>query len=334
MTLINSAISSLATGVNWGIDHTGGPLPFTLAASALCFGAVVVFWRLGHPFPGVPHRPLGMVNAQAPSASTLLAHQLAEVQPTAPVVLTSSAIVASNVGDDKRTAYDTVGPAAIAEAVRLFYQRVINDPDLAPYFTNVDMSRLHRHQALFIGQLWGGPVHFELERLVSAHRHLNITSGHYWRVVGHLLDVLTSLEVPAWVVLFTMGALYDVHRMVIHEDDDPSSPTMTTVITEDDDPPVPAECDPIADEAPGSPAAERHVHCGAATACSRHGKAECVMRPCDHTGDDGTLPAEPPSGRNIVEIGFTVPNNTRTFTTGGPGSNSPSSYPGGAGGSC
>ena len=321
MTLINDIVSGVGSGVTWGLDHTGGRPGFVAAAAGLSLATVGAWWWRTNPHFGQDPAPRGPVDATAPTATALLASQMDAVRPLPPLALTSSAIVASNVGDDGVTAYDAVGPAAIAAAVRQFYALVLADPDLAPYFTNVDMERLRRHQALFIGQLWGGPVHFELERLVSAHRHLRITGAHYWRVVGHLLNVLTDLEVPAWVVLFTMGALYDVHRMVINEDDE-------TVITDDDS--VIAKDDGL-----------QTVRCPLCVATSQDLPAHMADYHPDHTPTeipverDAVPPiGEHPDGWGTTDTGRHSAGHTRTSTVGGPGFNSPTADPSGTAGSC
>lgn len=120
--------------------------------------------------------------------------------------------------EDGLTPYDVVGPDSIRVAVDQFYSGVTADPDLTDFFTGVDIERLKRHQALLIGQLWGGPVEFPLKALADAHAKLSITPALYWRVVGHLMVVLTRLDVPAWICVFTMTRLYQARSLIISPD--------------------------------------------------------------------------------------------------------------------
>jgi hemoglobin len=53
--------------------------------------------------------------------------------------------------------YDMVGGGpAVSAVVNDFYERVLSDPQLAPYFEGVDLARLKRHQVLLISQVLGG----------------------------------------------------------------------------------------------------------------------------------------------------------------------------------
>jgi hemoglobin len=90
--------------------------------------------------------------------------------------------------------YDRIGGgAAVREAVDRFYTLVLADDELAPYFTDVDIARLKRHQVLLLSQVLGGPTAYDGRELGDAHRGLGVTDAHYDRVVAHLVSVLTEL---------------------------------------------------------------------------------------------------------------------------------------------
>ena len=58
--------------------------------------------------------------------------------------------------------YDVVGGGpAVSAVVNDFYERVLGDPQLAPYFEGVDLARLKRHQVLLISQVLGGPANYD-----------------------------------------------------------------------------------------------------------------------------------------------------------------------------
>jgi hemoglobin len=120
-----------------------------------------------------------------------------------------------------RSMYEQVGVPAIRVAVEQFYRRVLNDPACAGYFqhlTTDGLDRVRRHQALLIGQVLGGPVHFhDLGVLATVHQHLHITNDAYAVVVGHLLAVLYGLNVPSDIIKHLAGALEDVRGLVVYE---------------------------------------------------------------------------------------------------------------------
>lgn len=85
------------------------------------------------------------------------------------------------------------GPSLLDEAVDHFYDRVVADPQLAPWFTGVDLRRLRRHQAEFLGTaLDGGASRFDLRR---AHTGLGIDDAAYDRITDHLVDALVEVGV-------------------------------------------------------------------------------------------------------------------------------------------
>lgn len=111
--------------------------------------------------------------------------------------------------------YDRVGPDTIRVAVDQFYHRVLGDPRLSHYFAGVNMSRLHRHQALFIGQILGGPVHFQMHQLEAIHRRLRIDRDTYWAAAFHLIAVMSSVGASDDVRLHLFGALLDLEGRIV-----------------------------------------------------------------------------------------------------------------------
>jgi len=78
----------------------------------------------------------------------------------------------------------------IRAAVDDFYDRVTGDPELAPYFAEVDMVRLRRHQVAMLSAATGGPNTYEGRGMGPAHAGLGITGEHFDKVVGHLVATL------------------------------------------------------------------------------------------------------------------------------------------------
>lgn len=97
-------------------------------------------------------------------------------------------------GDPPASHYDRLGGApTIREAVERFYALVLADPDLAPFFTDVDVAQVKRHHVLLFSQVLGGPASYDGRSLGEAHRGLGVTESHYDKVVAHLVRVLVEL---------------------------------------------------------------------------------------------------------------------------------------------
>ena len=112
--------------------------------------------------------------------------------------------------------YDEIGGrAAVDAAVANFYQRVLADPALAPYFEGVDIDRLKRHQRAFIGMALGGPVAYAGRDMKAAHAGLDVTAEAFASVVSHLVDTLTMLGVPGDTIATIGGALAPLQADIV-----------------------------------------------------------------------------------------------------------------------
>jgi len=104
------------------------------------------------------------------------------------------------------------GVPAVKLAVEQFYDRVLADPELAPFFADTNMAWLKARQNAFFIQALGGPPVYKGRDMRSAHAHLPIAPRHFERVVGHLADTLRALKVPEPLVdevLSRMAPLQD-----------------------------------------------------------------------------------------------------------------------------
>lgn len=92
------------------------------------------------------------------------------------------------------------GHAAVKAAVEVFYQRVLTDPLLKPYFEHVDIQRLKGHQRAFLAAALGGPEMFAGRDMATAHSHLKITGPAFDAVSEHLAITLRDIGVdPATI---------------------------------------------------------------------------------------------------------------------------------------
>jgi truncated hemoglobin YjbI len=88
------------------------------------------------------------------------------------------------------------GSVAIKSVTEAFYQKVLADEDLAPYFAFVNMDRLIGMQRSFLTMAFGGPNEYKGRSLRDAHAGLrDLDDEHFDKVVGHLADTLREFGV-------------------------------------------------------------------------------------------------------------------------------------------
>ncbi len=94
---------------------------------------------------------------------------------------------------DRGTLYERIGgEAAIAELVDEFYDRVLADPLLAPFFADTRIDRLQEMQREFFCAALDGPIRYAGQSLAAAHSGRGIRTRHMARFVDHLLETLRS----------------------------------------------------------------------------------------------------------------------------------------------
>ena len=112
--------------------------------------------------------------------------------------------------------YELIGGGrAVAAVVDRFYELVLADPQLAPFFKDLDMGRLKRHQVLMISQVLGGPAEYDGRSLRDAHSGLGISSSDFGRVVTHLVAALQEASVPAEIIERVGAALGPAEQEIV-----------------------------------------------------------------------------------------------------------------------
>lgn len=112
--------------------------------------------------------------------------------------------------------YDEIGGAdAVRAAVDQFYERVLPDPVLAPYFEGIEMNRLKDHLRMFIAAAIGGPERYEGRSMQAAHAGLDITTEAFTHVVDHLVATLTALGVPDDTIAAIGAKLAPLSRQIV-----------------------------------------------------------------------------------------------------------------------
>jgi len=87
------------------------------------------------------------------------------------------------------------GREAVELVVAAFYERVLADPLLKPYFRGVQMSRLYKNQADFFCAALGQPDAYKGRDMRSLHAGMNIGDEEFDAVAVHLQDALAECGV-------------------------------------------------------------------------------------------------------------------------------------------
>ncbi len=89
------------------------------------------------------------------------------------------------------------GVAGITRLVARFYDRVLADPDLSPFFEHVAIDKLRRMQYEFFSAALGAPTRYSGRSIMQAHAGRRITPPHFQAFVGHLAVALEETVLGA-----------------------------------------------------------------------------------------------------------------------------------------
>jgi hemoglobin len=76
-----------------------------------------------------------------------------------------------------------------------FYDRLLEDDELEPFFEGADMEKLRRTQTDFLCEAAGGPETYSAEPVREAHLHVPFTPAHIQRAVELLYESLDAFDV-------------------------------------------------------------------------------------------------------------------------------------------
>ena len=99
-------------------------------------------------------------------------------------------------GKAVQTLYEKIGgKAAIDSLIATFYQHVLSDPLLMPFFEHTSIEKLTKMQRAFFTIALGGPDPDLKVRLYEAHRGRGIEREHLSRFVEHLIASLAEIGI-------------------------------------------------------------------------------------------------------------------------------------------
>ena len=105
--------------------------------------------------------------------------------------------------------YDRLGgESAINTLTKAFYDRVLADVELKPFFEHTSMDRLRVMQHEFLCAALDGPVTYSGKPLAYVHQGRGITAQHFAKFVQHFLDTLRDFGVSdedAYEVISRLG---------------------------------------------------------------------------------------------------------------------------------
>lgn len=95
-----------------------------------------------------------------------------------------------------KSVYDELGGfSAVRKFVSDFYDRVLEEEDLAPFFSETDMASLVDHQTKFWATLLGGPASYTKEQLYKTHQSMGIQDDHFDLVLELVVETLEDHDV-------------------------------------------------------------------------------------------------------------------------------------------
>jgi len=123
----------------------------------------------------------------------------------------------------KTSLFERLGGAdAIGATVEQFYERVLKDPKLKPFFANTNLKWLKERQKRFFTQALGGPPVYNGRPMREAHAHLAIEQLHFNLVAGHLVNTLAALGVPKGLIDETVVLVAPLAAEIVNTDNSQS----------------------------------------------------------------------------------------------------------------
>lgn len=110
------------------------------------------------------------------------------------------------------------GEAAVQAATIGFYEKVMADPVLAPYFKGLNMDGQVKKFVGFMTMALGGPHKYTGRDLRTAHQRLvndGLSEPHFDAVLVHLEQTLIDLGIDAELIAQTLELVASTHGDVL-----------------------------------------------------------------------------------------------------------------------
>jgi hemoglobin len=115
--------------------------------------------------------------------------------------------------------YEVIGGRTrIQETVSVFYDRVLADPRLRPFFENTDMEALRTRQSMFLTMLLGGTRTYGGRDIREAHagaRAMGLNHSHFDLLMDHFSAALTESGVDDKAIAEILARLEATRKEVL-----------------------------------------------------------------------------------------------------------------------
>lgn len=109
------------------------------------------------------------------------------------------------------------GAESLAAIVTDMYERIFQDPSLAPFFANTHADRLRKMQYHFLAAALDGPVEYSGAELGEVHHGRGITGQHFASFCGHFADAMEAAKIEPVIIDQCLGRLAMYRGKVIGE---------------------------------------------------------------------------------------------------------------------
>lgn len=115
----------------------------------------------------------------------------------------------------EKSLYMKYGSRVTSGMAECLYDRMLVDPELAPFFVGVDIDRLREHVADFLTVLTGGPDIYRGRDLREAHAGYRISKDQFERVMGHIRAAAAELAIEAQDIEIISATIRGYERDVV-----------------------------------------------------------------------------------------------------------------------
>lgn len=146
-----------------------------------------------------------------PALALALLLPLAQAQ-TAPATVVPGA---APLPADDRLYQELGGRDAIEAFTNDFYDSLLKDPLIAPFFDGINAKYLKRVLADYFCVVAGGPCVYDGVGMKDAHAHLAIAKGDFNRLVAHLQRAMDRASVPFATQNRLLARMAFTHRDIV-----------------------------------------------------------------------------------------------------------------------
>ena len=93
------------------------------------------------------------------------------------------------------TLFERLGETRVRKLIANFYQRVLSDPILAPFFKGRDIQKIERMQFAFFSIALGADEPQDLPSLRAAHSGIGVEVKHLTRFTELLIEAIRELDI-------------------------------------------------------------------------------------------------------------------------------------------